>query len=71
MRGKVINMKKQDAILLSPERSKLIIEYITQNNLLHDEGIIVCEAEHDTFTKEYKELENFKFKKYGYKFIRV
>lgn len=64
-----------DVIFLDPPYNlnciSEIIEYITQNNLLNDDGIIVCEAEYDNFNKEYKELENFKFKKYGYKFIRV
>lgn len=64
-----------DIIFLDPPYNldciEEIITFIEDNNLLNDNGIIVCEAEFDNFKDEYKTLELIKYKKYGYKFIKV
>lgn len=66
---------KFDVIFLDPPYNldciSEIIEFVIDNDLLNDDGIIICEAEHDNFDREYVGLENIKFKKYGYKFIRI
>ena len=66
---------KFDIIFLDPPYNldciSEIINYILENDLLNSEGIIVCEAEFDNFNKEYEGLELIKFKKYGYKFIKI
>lgn len=48
-----------------------IISFIIENNLLNSNGIIICESEYDNFNKEYDSLTEIKYKKYGYKFIRI
>ena len=64
-----------DIIFLDPpynlECIDKIINYIIDNNLLNEDGLIVCEAEFDNFDDTYKILELIKYKKYGYKFIKV
>ena len=69
------NNIKFDIIFLDPPYNldciSKIIEFVIDNKLLNEDAIIVCEAEYDNFDKEYLNLELIKFKKYGYKFIKV
>lgn len=69
------NNIKFDIIFLDPPYNLNVIEnildYINKNNLLNEEGLVVCEAEIDNFNKDYTYLEEIKYKKYGYKFIRI
>lgn len=64
-----------DIIFLDPpyklECISNIIEFVTKNNLLNNDGIIVCEYEFNDFKDNYSELELIKEKKYGYKNIRI
>lgn len=69
------NKKKVfDLIFLDPpykfEYIDDIVKYIIDNNLLNKKGLIICEFEHD-INKDYKELELFKEKKYGYKKVII
>ena len=65
---------KFDIIFLDPPYKKLIvgeiIEFICINNLLKEEGIIVCEVS-DNYLNEYMGLEKIKEKKYGDKQIII
>lgn len=69
------NNIKFDIIFLDPPYNldciSEIIDYVLENDLLNNEGIIICEAEFDNFNKEYLNLELIKEKKYGYKFIKI
>lgn len=66
---------KFDIIFLDPpynlECLDNILDNIIQNNLLNDDGIVVCEYEFDNFKENYCKLELIKEKKYGYKNIRI
>lgn len=66
---------KFDIIFLDPPYNlnciSKIINFIINNDLLNEGGIIVCEAEFDNFDIEYDSLELIKIKKYGYKFIKI
>ena len=66
---------KFDIIFLDPpyklECISNIIEFVINNNLLNNDGIIVCEYEFNDFKDNYRELELIKEKKYGYKNIRI
>lgn len=69
------NKKKVfDLIFLDPpykfEYIDDVVKYIIDNNLLNKKGLIICEFEHD-INKDYKELELFKEKKYGYKKVII
>ena len=46
------------------------VEYIVKNNLLNEDGIIICEYD-NTINTSYDELEVIKDKKYGDKFVLV
>lgn len=63
-----------DIIFLDPPYKERIIEetvnYLLENNLLNEDGIIICEYEHD-FNDEFDGLELIKQKKYGYKFVKI
>jgi len=69
------NNIKFDIIFLDPPYNldciSEIIEFVVNNDMLNEFGIIVCEAEYDNFNKEYLNLKQIKFKKYGYKFIKI
>lgn len=64
-----------DIIFLDPpynlECLNYILDKITQYNLLNNDGIIICEYEHDNFKEGYNDLKLEKEKKYGYKNIRI
>lgn len=66
---------KFDIIFLDPpykdECISNILDFISDNNMLNDNGLIICEAEFDTFNKDYDYLELIKNKKYGYKFVNI
>ena len=47
-----------------------IINFITDNKLLEDNGLIICEVDND-YLNEFKFLELIKYKKYGNKFIYI
>ncbi|MBE6146965.1 MAG: 16S rRNA (guanine(966)-N(2))-methyltransferase RsmD [Firmicutes bacterium] len=76
-RDTILKMKnrKFDIIFLDPPYRYGIIEeiinLIIQNNLLSDEGIIVCEYEKDDLNDNYGDLFMIKNKKYGYKNITI
>lgn len=63
-----------DIIFLDPPYKKMvvgdIIEFILGNNLLSDEGLIVCEVSNN-YLEEYETLEKIKEKKYGDKQIII
>lgn len=63
-----------DLIFLDPpykfEYIDEIVRYIIDNNLINNKGLIICEFEFD-INKEYKELELYKEKKYGYKKVII
>lgn len=63
-----------DLIFLDPpykfEYIDEIIKFIIDNNLINKNGLIICEFEFD-INKEYKELELYKEKKYGYKKVII
>jgi len=63
-----------DLIFLDPpykfEYIDEIVRYIIDNNLINNKGLIICEFEFD-IKKEYKELELYKEKKYGYKKVII
>ena len=65
---------KFDLIFLDPPYKfnyiNNIVEYIINNDLLNKKGLIICEFEND-INKEYKELEIYKEKKYGYKKVII
>ena len=46
------------------------VEYIVKNNLLNEDGIIICEYD-NTINTSYDELEVIKDKKYGDKFVLI
>ncbi len=63
-----------DLIFLDPpykfEYIDEIIRFIIDNNLINNKGLIICEFEFDII-KDYKELELYKEKKYGYKKVII
>lgn len=64
-----------DVILLDPPYklnciSEILLTVI-KKSLLNSSGIIVCEYENDDFLDDYPELELIKYKKYGYKNVRI
>ena len=67
------NNIKFDLIILDPPYHRLfinkILDYIIDNNLLNDNGIVVCEYEEEKV--DNKVLKVLKEKKYGTKSVRV
>lgn len=65
---------KFDIIFLDPpyhmECINDIIEFVLDNKMLNDNGVIVCEVDHN-YIKQYHELDLIKEKKYGNKFVYV
>ena len=47
-----------------------IVSFVIENNLINDNGLIICEFD-TSINKEYKKLEIFKEKKYGSKYVIV
>lgn len=71
-----INTKvKFDIIFLDPPYNLNciadILNIIDKNELLNEDGIVVCEYEYDNFSSNYLNLEIIKERKYGYKNIRI
>lgn len=66
---------KFDIIFLDPPYKNKdipnIITFIIKNGLLNKKGIIVCEISDINLIKEYNNLELFKNKKYGDKYIII
>lgn len=76
---KALNMYKAqhitfDIIFLDPpyhmECINEIIEFILNNQLLNEKGLLVCEFDHK-YLKEYPNLKLIKDKKYGNKYILI
>ena len=69
------NKYKFDLIFLDPpynlECLDKILNIINDNNLLEENGLVICEYEYDNFKNEYSNLELIKEKKYGYKNIKI
>ena len=71
-----VNTKvKFDIIFLDPPYNLNciadILNIIDKNELLNEDGIVVCEYEYDNFSSNYLNLEIIKERKYGYKNIRI
>ena len=68
------NNIKFDIIFLDPPYKYNYIDksikYITDNNLLNNGGIIICEFEND-INKDFEKLSIIKEKKYGYKKVII
>lgn len=66
--------EKIDIIFLDPPYNKLIlndiIESILVNNILSDNGIIICEVSHN-YLNDFESLNKMKEKKYGDKYIVI
>lgn len=67
--------EKFDLIFLDPpynlECLDNVLEIIINNDLLEDDGLVICEYEYDNFKDSYSGLELIKEKKYGYKNIKI
>ena len=65
---------KFDIIFLDPPYEKKVlndvIKFIINNNMLNDNGLIVCEVSDDYLT-EFDQLERIKEKKYGDKYVII
>ena len=68
------NNIKFDLIFLDPPYKLNVIDniinYILDNNLLNEKGLIICEFDSD-IKKEYDELKVIKEKKYGSKYVVI
>ena len=68
------NKIKFDLIFLDPPYKLNVIDniinYILDNNLLNEKGLIICEFDSD-IKKEYDELKVIKEKKYGSKYVVI
>lgn len=66
---------KLDVIFLDPpyknECLNEVIEFIINEDLLTDSGIIICEVDNNYLKEEYKKLKMIKNRKYGDKFIII
>lgn len=66
---------KLDIIFLDPpyknECLNNVIDYILENELLNENGLIICEIDREYLNENYKELEMIKKRKYGDKFIII
>ena len=69
------NNIKFDLIFLDPPYNMncldTIINIVIDNNLLNNNGLIICEYEFDDFSNTYDGLTAIKDKKYGYKNIKI
>lgn len=68
------NNIKFDLVFLDPPYKLNVIDniinYILDNNLLNEKGLIICEFDSD-IKKEYDELKVIKEKKYGSKYVVI
>ncbi len=66
---------KFDIIFLDPpyrnECLNDVVEYLLKNDLLKENGLIICEVDNDYLKRDYDELEVIKNRKYGDKFIII
>ena len=66
---------KLDIIFLDPpyknECLNEIIEYVMGNDMLNEDGIIVCEVDNNYLKEDHEKLEIIKNRKYGDKFIII
>lgn len=64
-----------DIIFIDPPYGKIkiieVINLLLKNDILNDNGIIVCEYEDETLKEEYEYLKLIKFKKYGRTYISI
>lgn len=65
---------KFDIIFLDPpyKEEKVYEEvmfFVIENNLLNENGLLICESSHDQFKEKYQNLEQTKKKRYGDKYI--
>ena len=71
----VTDNQKFDIIFLDPPYKMTclneIILFIINNNLLNDEGIIVCEVDNDYLNSDFSNLEIIKKRQYSDKFIII
>jgi len=69
-----LNSVKLDIIFLDPpykmECLNEVINFIIQNNLLNDEGLIVCEVSNN-YLSSFDNLEEIKNRKYGDKIVII
>lgn len=63
-----------DIIFLDPPYAKAVlnevINFILENNLLRDNGLIVCEVSSD-YLNDFRDLKRIKEKKYGDKYVVI
>lgn len=66
---------KFDIIFVDPPYGciniKTVIKKIIDNDILSDNGIVVCEYENEQIDDKYDTLELIKFRKYGKTYIRI
>lgn len=67
--------KKFDLIFLDPPYKLIclneILEYISKNNLLNPNGLVICEFQDDKLLDNYFKLEKIKERKYGEKEVYI
>lgn len=70
-----LNKIKFDLIFLDPpykfKNISFILEYISKNKLLNDNGLAICEYQDDKLADSYLDLSLIKSKKYGDKYINI
>jgi len=71
----VVENKKFDLIFLDPPYKMIclneILEFISKNNLLNSNGLVVCEFQDDKLLDSYLNLEKIKERKYGEKEVYI
>ena len=71
----LLDKEQFDLIFLDPPYKMLIIEnilnYIITNNLIKENGIVVCETANENLLNNYSNLIKFKEKKYGFKKVYI
>jgi 16S rRNA (guanine(966)-N(2))-methyltransferase RsmD len=64
-----------DIIFIDPPYGKIkiieVINLLLKNDILNDNGIIVCEYEDETLNEEYEYLKLIKIKRYGRTFVSI
>ena len=70
-----IENKKFDLIFLDPPYKMIclneILEFISLNNLLNDNGLVICEFQDDKLLDNYSNLKKIKERKYGEKEVYI